>query len=531
MSTPIKKIPLSHIEDVNLNTEIPNWDNNSTPYSNKFIVAHNGGIWRGEIDSNNEEPTQCENTVPLYEELTPFTVDRNIVNTNGSEQYDFSNKILYNGVVIEYWTGGSSDPVGIAVSVGDIVSYTLAGGFAVIGRVLLEITGTETFSEIQNNHLDVEYITIPFNNEMLTEIPCDSMLLNAFSNQIGLDVPFIKSTETTIEKVIDCVLDCPWTLLAQVNESSGGGTTVDYIPLTGTEEGKPITGRIQITNPEITTFYSGIDLFGEGEDKSFGSGTVLSLNPQVGFMLSTAIRAEGYGSLALTLGAPDGPGFLVTGLTFEPEGESAKDKRLIYSHNSLNGVNGIIVQDSLDNQGLVGQDYYGANYDDNTYVQKKYVDEAIAGAGGGATGDYIPLTGTEVGKPVTGPIEILAGTSLDFLGSRDDIVKLKRDGRSLVIANGDDQLEFLINGSDISIKSNIENSPKFVFGIENKIMLYGSEDCIGIELDSYYGANYTDNTYVQKKYVDDFYKSISGYNAGANQTLKNISGVLTWVTD
>ena len=35
----------------------------------------------------------------------------------------------------------------------------------------------------------------------------------------------------------------------------------------------------------------------------------------------------------------------------------------------------------------------------------------------------------------------------------------------------------------------------------------------------------------QKKYVDDFYTSISGYNAGATQTLKNIAGVLTWVTD
>src|SRR5690606_29176636 len=47
-----------------------------------------------------------------------------------------------------------------------------------------------------------------------------------------------------------------------------------------------------------------------------------------------------------------------------------------------NNVNSLIVfSEGISNfRGISADDYYGANYDDNTYVQKKYVDEAIAGA-------------------------------------------------------------------------------------------------------------------------------------------------------
>lgn len=37
--------------------------------------------------------------------------------------------------------------------------------------------------------------------------------------------------------------------------------------------------------------------------------------------------------------------------------------------------------------------------------------------------------------------------------------------------------------------------------------------------------------YAQIADVEDFYKTITGYDAGATQTLKNINGVLTWVTE
>lgn len=60
---------------------------------------------------------------------------------------------------------------------------------------------------------------------------------------------------------------------------------------------------------------------------------------------------------------------------------------------------------------------------------------------------------------------------------------------------------------------------------------YSIEGFQGITGDKYYGANYTANTYVQKKYVDDFYQSIQDYDESEIQTLKHIKGVLIWVTD
>lgn len=63
-----------------------------------------------------------------------------------------------------------------------------------------------------------------------------------------------------------------------------------------------------------------------------------------------------------------------------------------------NSQAGIVIMDMLSNLGLVGMNYFGANYTDNTYVQKKFVtnlgtylseyaDDAAAGTGGLVSGD------------------------------------------------------------------------------------------------------------------------------------------------
>lgn len=41
----------------------------------------------------------------------------------------------------------------------------------------------------------------------------------------------------------------------------------------------------------------------------------------------------------------------------------------------------------------------------------------------------------------------------------------------------------------------------------------------------------TGKAVITKEYLQQYLQTLSGYNAGATQTLKNISGVLTWVTD
>jgi hypothetical protein len=50
---------------------------------------------------------------------------------------------------------------------------------------------------------------------------------------------------------------------------------------------------------------------------------------------------------------------------------------------------GIIITDNIKLKGLVGGGYYGANYTDNTYVQKKWVVDNFASATG-----YVPYTGS-----------------------------------------------------------------------------------------------------------------------------------------
>jgi len=90
----------------------------------------------------------------------------------------------------------------------------------------------------------------------------------------------------------------------------------------------------------------------------------------------------------------------------------------------------------------------------------------------------VPLAGTEVGNPVTGDIEFESGV---FIKTTDnsfidlsDVIRIEPE-----------------NGGGITINSN-----------ELTIDNYNSNS-EGIRGVIYYGANYTDNAYVQKKYVDD----------------------------
>lgn len=104
---------------------------------------------------------------------------------------------------------------------------------------------------------------------------------------------------------------------------------------------------------------------------------------------------------------------------------------------------------------------------------------------------FIPLTGTEVGSPVTGDIEIEAGyletkifkehTAEDWYGS---------------LGFSDSLLYF--------VSRNISNTIYSQLGINKEgLSVDNSSLSKGIYSTSYYGANYDDNTYVQKKYVDD----------------------------
>ena len=108
----------------------------------------------------------------------------------------------------------------------------------------------------------------------------------------------------------------------------------------------------------------------------------------------------------------------------------------------------------------------------------------IANLGEEGTSNAIPLTGTEAGSPVTGDIEI------------EDAVNLyaTTDGGGYTL------------GKTESDKSYLRITPDVTTGLLPDIAIEVPEPIgttsKGLIANAYFGANYDDNTYVQKKYVD-----------------------------
>lgn len=127
-------------------------------------------------------------------------------------------------------------------------------------------------------------------------------------------------------------------------------------------------------------------------------------------------------------------------------------------------------------------------------------------------GDFIPLSGTEVGSPVTGDIEIESiSLTPKKIFSTNKFIEFNEDEDWLYFSYNNVSNLFLnssnvtlqgFSGNGVSLSSsgaitNALNVDQFGVSINSNITTKGLFASI------YYGANYTDNTYVQKKYVDD----------------------------
>ena len=122
----------------------------------------------------------------------------------------------------------------------------------------------------------------------------------------------------------------------------------------------------------------------------------------------------------------------------------------------------------------------------------------------------IPLSGTEVGSPVTGNVQFQNDTKLilNDVGGDIGFIQGRTDG---IIEIGSDAYPVLIS-ADTGL--NVTNEIQAGGGIQgsrtgNELLIIGNDTGRGLVGVEYYGANYTDNTYVQKKYVDDKY-NVSG---------------------
>jgi hypothetical protein len=128
------------------------------------------------------------------------------------------------------------------------------------------------------------------------------------------------------------------------------------------------------------------------------------------------------------------------------------------------------------------------------------------GAGGG---DFIPLSGTETGKPVTGDI-VISNDDVSFYSIFEDIRSGFFFGEGFLVLSAENL---------VTLKS-----ASIVVGENEFLLNRGNNPSFkGMDASEYFGANYTDNTYVQKKYVDD--KVIS-----AHGTLTITDNETTWNT-
>lgn len=119
--------------------------------------------------------------------------------------------------------------------------------------------------------------------------------------------------------------------------------------------------------------------------------------------------------------------------------------------------------------------------------------------------DYIPLAGTNTGSPVTGDIELDVYNvgSIRFIGVKIDDnpypVFSMIDGGNISLFS---EVYDTSTSATIMLSSFTKREDGFEL-LKNSSETFTSVPFKGFYSDDYYGANYDDNTYVQKKYVDD----------------------------
>lgn len=119
--------------------------------------------------------------------------------------------------------------------------------------------------------------------------------------------------------------------------------------------------------------------------------------------------------------------------------------------------------------------------------------------------DYIPLTGTEEGKPITGPIEFIFPNGIDNTTFNTD--SYQTFNITTTWTNPDDSITNYgyvnIAGSDVEIGHAYDGSSgNFLIVGSEHIYLADRNNSKGLVGEAYYGVNYDDLTYVQRRYVD-----------------------------
>ncbi|MDR2238154.1 MAG: hypothetical protein LBE92_18680 [Chryseobacterium sp.] len=127
-------------------------------------------------------------------------------------------------------------------------------------------------------------------------------------------------------------------IVARPDGTFGTEDKVDYVPLNGTRLGKPLNGSFEFSNESLGMFYCGPSVLNVND----GAISMVTNNSNVSVTASKVSMANGFKSIDID------------------------------SSNSH-----IDVKSDLRGPGLLGADYYGYNYQPNSFVQKQWVDEKL----------------------------------------------------------------------------------------------------------------------------------------------------------
>lgn len=132
-------------------------------------------------------------------------------------------------------------------------------------------------------------------------------------------------------------------IVARPDGTFGTEDKIDYIPLTGTKPGKPVSGNIEFSQDFLGSLYC-------GSSQLYINNGVIAMNVK-----NSNISVDALGA----------------GIT---DGAKAIKLRTGDSH--------IAVTANAKGAGLLGTDYYGDNYEPNSFVQKQWVEDQLGNIGG-----------------------------------------------------------------------------------------------------------------------------------------------------
>lgn len=150
-----------------------------------------------------------------------------------------------------------------------------------------------------------------------------------------------------------------------VDNTDPNNPVVNAIPLSGTEVGSPVIGDIEFAIGGY--LFNGVPYrYAGGDDFN-----VIGFKDEAGIYknyIGLNIDESGVEIYSENTSTGDFQNFnLVSWINSKGTNISISN----YDYINVQGAN-------INSRGIVGELYYGANYDDNTYVQKKYVDDLIA---------------------------------------------------------------------------------------------------------------------------------------------------------